>query len=282
MLIYLFLERKRLFKLTDKKLFFSSIISLTVVFFFLLPHLSQYRPIERLPNFSLNQPTVQQRITVWKVAWQGIKERPFLGGGPENFSIVFSEHYNSKILSFGEEVFDRAYNLIFDILAGQGFLGLLWWLVLIVCLFRVFIKSKNYLFCSLIVAYMIHNFFFFDLFSSYLMLFILFGLGIYADNRKENLVPNVPKPQHAFSYISIGMLLSGFVLSVALVIYANIKPALANFYSTRGYTLLFKGEGNQGLDYFLRPWATLFGPKTIFIRNFPRVILILFITSPNS
>lgn len=263
---YLFLDRKRLFKRVNKKLFsypkvFILSATLVLLFFLVSPYLSQYRYFERLTNFSLNQPTVQQRITVWKIAWNGIKERPLLGGGPENFSVVFSEYYNPKILTFGNEVFDRVHNFIFDILAGQGFIGLLFWLALIAYLFRVFLKSKNYLFCSLIVAYLVHNFFFFDLFSSYLMFFVLLGFGIYSTTEGNPTSFSLHITQKLATWklcLQVGV---AVILFGTLIFYANIKPALANFYSTRGYTLLFKGEGDLGLSYFSKALNNAFWSK---------------------
>lgn len=252
-LAYLFLERKHIFKWADKKPFFSLTILLIVAVFLLSPYLSKFSYFERLTNFSISQPTVQQRILVWKIAWQGIKEKPFFGWGPENFSSVFSSHYDSKISRFGDEIFDRAHNILLDIGTTQGLIGLLAWLFLIICLFRSFLKSKNHLFCSLIVAYLIHNFFFFDLFSSYLMFFILVGFGIYLTNNKVadgSLIPKIIDIASQHRLAMSGAIIIFIALFGILIFYANIKPALANFYSTRGYVLLYQGNSDRAFDYF--------------------------------
>ena len=44
--------------------------------------------------------TIYGRIVIWKIAWQGFLERPLLGWGPENYSIVFSKYYTVLSIFF--------------------------------------------------------------------------------------------------------------------------------------------------------------------------------------
>ena len=273
LLVFVILDRKHLLEMAKKKitlnLKFRTLIIGVLLFLILLMGLFRPDGFKRLTNFSLNQPTVQQRVIVWKIAWQGIKERPFFGWGPENFSSAFSVHYNPEISKISEEIFDKAHDILLDIGVTQGFVGLFIWLFLMTCLWRVFVKSKNYLFCSLIVAYLIHNFFFFDLFSSYLMFFILLGFGIYrpAPDIASAFWQPAPKTFFHTSILKIGFL-TIMILSGALIFYANLKPALANFYSTRGYSLLYKNEGDQGLNYFSKAINSAFWSKYDVYRKF--------------
>ena len=65
---------------------------------------------------------------MWNMAWQGFKERPLLGWGPENYINVFDRHFDTRYFSpsagFGAW-FDRAHSIYFDYLVETGILGLL-------------------------------------------------------------------------------------------------------------------------------------------------------------
>jgi len=43
------------------------------------------------------------------MAWEGVKEKPLLGWGQENFNLVFNKYYEPSL--YGQEVwFDRVHN----------------------------------------------------------------------------------------------------------------------------------------------------------------------------
>src|SRR3989338_697355 len=266
MVTYLFLDRRNLFKRINKTPHITSyvwgLIVLITSVFLLSPYLSKWRSFERLTDFSLNQPTVQQRITVWKIALNGIfdssiipNSKFYFGWGPENFSSVFSAHYDPEISKSNTEIFDKAHNMPLEIGSTQGLIGLLFWLFLMACLWQAFIQSGNYLFCSLTVAYLVHNLFFFDLFSSYLMFFILLGFGISTVGKRVAEGSLISLGSIRKLSFQAGMAVITTILSSALIFYANIKPALANFYTTRGYVLLYQGNGDTAFDYFDRAFS---------------------------
>ncbi len=85
-------------------------------------------PVSRLFSISLSERTAQTRLWTWNTAWQGFKERPLLGWGPENFSTVFDCYFDERHFASGENSetwFDRAHSIIFDYLAETGILGFL-------------------------------------------------------------------------------------------------------------------------------------------------------------
>lgn len=87
----------------------------------------QSLPGARLLDLSFSEETAQTRFWTWGSAWEGFKERPLLGWGPENFSIVFDRHFDTRHFVPGrytETWFDRAHSVIFDYLAETGILGL--------------------------------------------------------------------------------------------------------------------------------------------------------------
>lgn len=70
----------------------------------------------------------EARFVVWDMAWEGIKERPLLGWGLENFQYVSLRHHNPCLGSQQcglEYWFDRAHNKILDLLIESGIVGLL-------------------------------------------------------------------------------------------------------------------------------------------------------------
>lgn len=84
-----------------------------------------------VPNSFLNRTFIElssgSRFALWNMAWKGIQERPVLGWGLENFSVVALEQYNpclgSQTCGF-EMWFDRAHNKLLDVWIESGIVGL--------------------------------------------------------------------------------------------------------------------------------------------------------------
>jgi O-antigen ligase/cytochrome c-type biogenesis protein CcmH/NrfG len=129
--------------------------------------------IDRLSTISLQDATVQARFINWSIAWQGIKERPILGWGQENYAIVFDKYYDPRMYA-QEPWFDRVHNTVFDWLVAGGFLGLLAYLSVfgaaIYAIWRSrFTPVERSLLTGLLAAYFCHNFFVFDNVTSYIL-----------------------------------------------------------------------------------------------------------------
>jgi O-antigen ligase/tetratricopeptide (TPR) repeat protein len=134
------------------------------------------------------------RIAGWKVSFKALKERPILGYGPENFSIAFDKYYDptlpniTKIAgSGGFGWWDRAHNFLFDISITAGIPALIVYLSLFGILFWQLqgLKKKNYQkslmshgIKSAFLAYLVANFFSFDVFSTYLISFLMIGYSL--------------------------------------------------------------------------------------------------------
>lgn len=66
------------------------------------------------------------RVIQWRAAVDGIRDRPLLGVGPENYQIIWSQYYNPEMYRFlGESSWDRAHNAYLDAFATVGILGFL-------------------------------------------------------------------------------------------------------------------------------------------------------------
>ena len=139
--------------------------------------IKQNSVLSRFSNISMEE---QSRFVIWKMSWEGFKENPVLGWGPENYNLVFNKYYQS-ILYKQEPWFDRAHNVFFDKLVTTGILGLLSYLGLFIfSIFYLFKRkyrenfsvTESALIFSLFAAYFFHNIFVFDNLISFIMFLI--------------------------------------------------------------------------------------------------------------
>ncbi|HRZ30534.1 MAG TPA: O-antigen ligase family protein, partial [Candidatus Paceibacterota bacterium] len=158
--------------------------------------------LSRFASISLTETTVGSRMMVWRMSWQGFKERPILGWGPENYSLVFSKYYDPKM--YGQEPwFDRSHNIFFDWLINAGLLGLLAYLsVYLISLYYLWFGWKpkedkkgerdfatsvvaSSLLTGLLAGYFFHNIFVFDNLISYILFFSLIAFIHITTTKKE-------------------------------------------------------------------------------------------------
>jgi O-antigen ligase len=124
------------------------------------------------------------RLGIWSIALEGVKERPILGWGQDNFNYVFNKNYDPKMYD-QEQWFDRAHNVFFDWMVAGGILGLLSYLSLFGFAFYVLWRKKREdtdhhfsfadktILSALLIAYFIHNLFVFDSLTSYILFFTI-------------------------------------------------------------------------------------------------------------
>ncbi len=129
------------------------------------------------------------RFLVWDMAWEGFKENPILGLGPDNFRLAFEKEFDPalRVMDGGEIWFDRAHNGVFDLLVTVGGLGtILFFVMFMTALFvfwREYLKEKRIdiwapaIFTSLFAAYFIQNLTVFDMISSYMLLFVMLSFA---------------------------------------------------------------------------------------------------------
>ncbi len=144
-------------------------------------------------KISLADPTTSTRFWTWGSAWQGIKERPVLGWGPENFSTVFDKYFDPRHFIPGQSTetwFDRAHSIYFDYLAETGVLGLATYIGIFVLLYMGFLGRKmmhaqNFsatekgLLVALPIGYLVQGVAIFDVLPVYINLFAFFAFGYY-------------------------------------------------------------------------------------------------------
>ena len=133
--------------------------------------------LNRIASLS-NIESLDSRLDVWSISYDGLKERPILGWGQDNFLYVFSKHF-SPSMGEREPWFDRSHNVFFDWLIAAGIFGIVAYLALFfVPIYVMWLArdSKNNfpiieksLWTGFLSAYFIFNLFVFDNIVSYII-----------------------------------------------------------------------------------------------------------------
>ncbi len=185
--------------------------------------------LSRFSNLSISALKTEGRAFVWPMAIEGIKERPILGWGQENFNYVFAKHYQAEMFRI-EPWFDRAHNIFLDWGIAGGLLGLVAYL----SLYGVFILSlwkresdfsyaEKSVLTGLLSAYFFNNFFVFDNLLSYILFFSLLAYL----HTKTGLTSE--KLSNLFEKLNSKIVMGVTVGIIFVAVYAvNIKPIIAN------------------------------------------------------
>ncbi len=158
----------------------------------------------------------RSRTLLWGIAKEGVKEKPLLGWGQENFSYVFGKYYDPKIYD-QEQWFDRTHNVFLDWLIAGGFLGLISYLLLFVAALYIVWKAKEWtvldkgLMTALFVAYFVHNIFVFDNLTSYILFFMLLAFIARVSSEEESSTQYVTDEGITYIIIIAATLCMGFV-----------------------------------------------------------------------
>lgn len=211
--------------------------------------------LARLSNpFYIFEQGLKNRLIVWNIAWQAIKERPLLGWGMDNFIYGFDKYFDARILEnirTQEAWFDRAHNIFLDYLVAGGIIGFFGYAFFLVSLiyvsWRLLKKEPGMIiFLGLLLAYLVQGAFLFDVFQTYLMLFLVAGFlnyllinadkktPIYADEKSASIRNNQQQSAsktavyhpyiQGISIVLLLLLLPFFGFSLWQF---NLKPALA-------------------------------------------------------
>ncbi|KKW45370.1 MAG: putative bicarbonate transporter, ICT family protein [Parcubacteria group bacterium GW2011_GWB1_57_6] len=135
--------------------------------------------LQRVASISLSDG--QTRFTLWRMAFEGVKERPLLGWGQEGFNHVFNKYYDPSLYQ-QEQWFDRAHNTFIDWLSAGGvpafllYLSLFGTAVLLLWRSTELSRPERIALTAAFLGYAVHNFFVFDNLSSYLYFFALLAL----------------------------------------------------------------------------------------------------------
>lgn len=172
-----------------------------------------------LPTTSLHHFFVNQggnRTIDWQEAVQGIREKPLLGWGPENYHVVYQKYLDPTVFSpgHGNEVWAlHPHNNTLEILVDGGILGLLLYLLVLggvvfalVRLYRQGILShvEVSLLSGMFLAFFLQQQMIYESITSYVVFFTFIGIfaGL-ADRTDERRVP---------------VLFSGYAVAIGIVV----------------------------------------------------------------
>lgn len=142
--------------------------------------------LKRLASISIQERTAQTRLATWGAALKGIKEKPVLGWGIENFNVVFNKYFPPVIYEDeGSTVwFDRAHNTVLERATTTGVLGLIAYLGFIFYpayyLLRKQEQDENGRLLAIVVAatttaFFVQNLFVFESVVTYMTLFFIWA-----------------------------------------------------------------------------------------------------------
>lgn len=206
-------------------------------------YLQESRVFQEFSNrLSINLVLEDPRFSAWVISFEAVKQKPILGYGPENFSIAFDKNYDPSLLYISKawgSWYDRAHNFLFDISVTAGIPALIIYLSLFAALFHRLQKVKekqieDSLICHGIQAtffgYLAANLFSFDVFSTYLIFFLLVGYSLSlitqtSGFQQENIPEKTSKNINPTKPIFLSIL---FILLIWLNWSFNLKPLQIN------------------------------------------------------
>ena len=191
------------------------------------------------PRLSLKLVLVDPRFYAWsKIDYKILAEKPILGWGPENFSVGFDKYYDPSIPYLSRDWgawWDRAHNILLDIGAQAGMLGIISYLTLFLTLFWHLQKLKNpqlmaHGIQATLIGYLVANFFSFDSFSTYLIFFLLIGYSLHLALPNDSGISGNPPSSVAISRnkYKTPIIIVLFILLVLFLWQYNILPLKIN------------------------------------------------------
>ena len=216
------------------------------------------------PRISIDLFLTDSRFSAWRISAKAIAENPIFGYGPENFNIAFDKYYDPKLpkMAPSSEIlvpigwYDRAHNFLFDISIAAGIPALIIYLGLFASIFWALQKIKhnsNTLIChgvqTALIAYLTANFFSFDIFSTYLVSFLLIGYSLSLISKKEEVRPplnsggrtsikaGIKYPIIALLFIGLGWFIWQY----------NIKPFQINTEINKALSAARTGQSERAL-----------------------------------
>ncbi|RJQ19452.1 MAG: hypothetical protein C4560_06035 [Nitrospiraceae bacterium] len=201
--------------------------------------------------------SISSRVAAWKVAWEGIKERPFLGWGQENFISV----YATGPLRYGQNLgMDRPHNIVLEWLVNAGIPGLLSYLSIFGAAFYVIrnarrnnliAKAGAVTLVTAFVVYFLQNLSIFDTINTYL---VFFGLLAYIDsfNYRELKLSESSVPSKRAGTKSVIVVVLALTLFSVTSYFIHYKPARESYLANRiGFVLKEKGDPADRYRSFL-------------------------------
>lgn len=190
-----------------------------------MPFIRSNSILSRVTNFSLADETIKARFSMWKMAFKGIQERPLLGWGRENYSLVFNKYFDLSFeqANVGEAWEDRTHNIFIEELIDGGFLGFFSYLILFISAFLIF--RRNYIFTAALIAYIVQGMFGVNNLNEHIPFFFLLAYGVFLQCHTILSAQTESNFRRWSAIILSGVILLGIGTSSLLF---TMRPALGN------------------------------------------------------
>lgn len=188
--------------------------------------------LSRLASMSSDD-SVKARLDSWKMAWNGIKKRPMLGWGQENFIGIYTVN---PVLFNGEQIWtDRAHNIVIEWLINAGILGLLSYIAILVAavytirkkyMAKLLSKEESITIATAFFVYFLQNLFTFDTINTY---FIFFALMAYidvigTDKNRASSFSEAAMDTKRTTLKSLGLTLIASLIFIVIFYFGNYRP----------------------------------------------------------
>lgn len=200
--------------------------------------------LNRITQISIEEGTGYARFVNWGIAWQGIKERPVLGWGQENYMYVYDKYYDPRM--YGQEpFFDSSHNTLLDVWINGGLLALLSYLsIFIFALIYLFKKnnivlSQKIILSGLFLSYFTQNIFVFDNITSFILFVLLISFAVC---EKENY-----SCKFISSKISLSIII---IISAFLFLFFVFYPWRSNLYLRDAMNVFKKDVSGNTVFYY--------------------------------
>jgi O-antigen ligase/Tfp pilus assembly protein PilF len=259
-LFFIFTSKNRKVKVS---LLVAAVIFVILVVFVLLnrtqPWVKSISWLKRITDISIGTSTIQTRLWSWTSAIKGWKEKPVFGWGPENFMFLHMKHFDPRHFTHlgSETIWDRAHNIVLEMLSTEGVIGLLSYLSIFGIVFYFLIKRFRKgaidgltlgVLSAALIAYFGQNLFIFDTFANYFIFFLVLGYINFLVLKKDQPEISVSGPAQNPSLFLISILL---ILAAFIAYQTNIKPARANFACTRAIIAGQSGNAQRAYDKYV-------------------------------
>jgi len=209
----------------------------------------------------LEEEGVGSRFVFWESAFSGILEHPFLGYGPENYSIPFYAYFESALYidKYGsglETNTDRPHNTYLGIAVTGGVLSLFAYLSIFGALVYSLLSAWRFgllpyadiaAFGGFVLACLIEKAFFFDTMTSYIMFVMVLGyVAFHSQNEMPDAYPRLPS---SISFRGAAIAIFVFCFMFFICVYGPYKQQSLLIEMTEHMTVMERTENYSRLFY---------------------------------
>jgi O-antigen ligase len=198
------------------------------------------------------------RIEAYRTGILALLNRPLVGFGPENFVVVYDRYFRGILTQM--QYFDKAHNIVIEIAATMGVLGLLTYAGVWAIVFWLLVKKwptkeklpsfRGPLFITFVV-YLCQDFFNIDTTTSLIYVYLWWGFLNFLASPKIKSEELVEK---RISSLRLGTGLVAVIVMAPLLVFSikefNLKALEANLFRNRAEEALAKRDFESSFKWF--------------------------------